>query len=428
MTRLLSQTALTIALLACLSARSVDAAEQTHPFTVEAGDHDRSNTPVTVLLPAAKNGGSVTLTDAAGNRIPAQLTAPGLLNEHHDDLCELHFILPSLKKGQSMKFSAVVSDAAPGDGFAWKDTPGKYRELSYDEKPVLRYMYEALDESRREETYKVFHHLYNPAGTRFATKGHGGQFTHHRGIFFGFNRVSYEGGKADTWHCSGDAHLSHEGFLAAEAGPVLGRHQVAVDWHGSPKRVFAKERRELTVYHMPGGHLVEFASRLATAGGKVKLDGDPQHAGFQFRAAQEVAAGDQKSTYYLRTDGKGAPGETRNWSKGNDQCADLPFNAMSFVIDGNRYTAVYLDSPSNPKEARYSERSYGRFGSYFEYELDEDKDLVINYRIWLQDGEMTIEQVAALSADFVEPPTWTRQSLFAPRKDVPKKYSSSDPL
>lgn len=402
MIRLLSRTALTIALLGCFSA---NAAEQTHQFTVKAGDHDRSNTPVTVLLPAPEDGGSVTLTDADGNRIPAQLTAPGLLNEHQDGYGELHFLLPSLKKGQSTKFSAVVSDAASAEGFAWKDTPGKYRELSYGEKPVLRYMYETLDESRRDETYKVFHHLYNPAGTRFATKGHGGLYTHHRGIFFGFNRVSYEGGRADVWHCSGDAHLSHEGFLAAEAGSVLGRHQVAVDWHGSPKRVFAKERRELTVYNMPGGHLVEFASRLATTGGKVKLDGDPQHAGFQFRAAQEVAAGDQKATYYLRPDGKGLPGETRNWSKGNDQCADLPWNAMSFVIDGNRYTAVYLDSPGNPKEARYSERSYGRFGSYFEYELDEDKDLVINYRIWLQDGEMTIEQVAALSNDFVEPPT-----------------------
>jgi hypothetical protein len=76
---------------------------------------------------------------------------------------------------------------------------------------------------------------------------------------------------------------------------------------------------------------------------------------------------------------------------------------MSFVIDGKRYTAVYLDRPENPKEARYSERSYGRFGSYFAYDLDEDKPLEVNYRIWLQDGEMTLDQAAALSADFTEP-------------------------
>ena len=71
-------------------------------------------------------------------------------------------------------------------------------------------------------------------------------------------------------------------------------------------------------------------------------------------------------------------------------------NAMSFVAGGKRYTAAYLDRPDNPKEARYSERTYGRFGSYFEYDLDEGKPLELSYRFWLQDGEMTVEQVEAL--------------------------------
>ncbi len=147
---------------------------------------------------------------------------------------------------------------------------------------------------------------------------------------------------------------------------------------------------------------MEFASHLATADGRVRLDGDPQHAGFHFRAAQEVADGDQKLTCYLRPDGKGKPGATRNWP-GNKDFINLPWNAMSFVIEGKRYTAAYLDSPANPKEARFSERSYGRFGSYFEYELDAETDLQANYRIWLQDGEMTVEKVTALSNDFVDP-------------------------
>ena len=76
---------------------------------------------------------------------------------------------------------------------------------------------------------------------------------------------------------------------------------------------------------------------------------------------------------------------------------------MSFVTGGQRYTAVYLDHPDNPKEARYSERNYGRFGSYFEYELDDGRDLEIKYRVWLQEGEMTIAEAAALGTDFTEP-------------------------
>ena len=75
---------------------------------------------------------------------------------------------------------------------------------------------------------------------------------------------------------------------------------------------------------------------------------------------------------------------------------------MSFVL-GKRYTVAYLDHPKNPKEARYSEREFGRFGSYFEYTIDEGKPLTVSYRLWLQEGLMKLEEVAALSRNFVEP-------------------------
>ncbi len=160
----------------------------------------------------------------------------------------------------------------------------------------------------------------------------------------------------------------------------------------------------MTVYNIPGGTLLDFASRVESKVGKVKLDGDPQHAGFHFRADNEVAEKTKAQTYFLRPDGKGKPGETRNWPAQKDH-VNLPWNAMSFVLGGERYTALYLDHPANPKEARFSERDYGRFGSYFEYELDEKKPLEVRYRLWLQKGEMTVAEAARLSADFVEPPT-----------------------
>jgi hypothetical protein len=166
--------------------------------------------------------------------------------------------------------------------------------------------------------------------------------------------------------------------------------------------MFAREERELTVYHVPGGQLVEFASKVRSTDGKVKVDGDPQHAGFHFRAAQEVAEKTKNQTYYLRPDGKDKPGATRNWPA-DKQHVNLPWDAMSFVLGGQRYTAAYLDKPTNPKEARFSERDYGRFGSYFVTEFTQPKPLTVNYRIWLQEGEITGEGVADRSADFVEP-------------------------
>src|SRR5262249_42190962 len=135
-------------------------------------------------------------------------------------------------------------------------------------------------------------------------------------------------------------------------------------------------------------------------------------AGFHFRADYEVndtveAAKKAKKpvdTYFLRPDGKGQPGETRNWDpKTKKGPANLPWDAMSFVLGGKRYPAVSLDRPDNPKEARFSERDYGRFGSYFEYQLTEKHPLSVGYRVWLREGEMTVEQCEALHKSFTQP-------------------------
>ncbi|MDY0165083.1 MAG: PmoA family protein [Thermoguttaceae bacterium] len=401
--------------LGCPISAAARADEGRIELTVEAGAHDRIQCPVRTLVkcPAElAEATAIILTDGKGLSIPAQLAAPGLLSREkagtETTVRELHFILPKLGKGERLTLVGKAVAEAPA-GFAWRDNPEQYyAELSHADRPVMRYMYTPIEVAEKEgDTYfKVFHHLYDPAGTRFVTKGDkDGLFPHHRGLFFGFSRITYGETKANTWACNKGNHQSHEGFLGCEAGPVLGRHLVAVDWHGPDQRVYAKEQRELSAYHVPGGQMVEFAARLASTVGKVMLDGDPAHAGFQFRAAQEVAD-NPEGTYYLRPDGKGEPGQFRNWSaKDPDpRCVNMPWHAVSFEIGPKRYTAVYMDRPENPRESRYGERNYARFGCYFEYELDEGNDLLIAYRLWLQEGEMTLEQAAALRADFAEPP------------------------
>ncbi|MBY0527049.1 MAG: PmoA family protein [Gemmataceae bacterium] len=406
-----------------LLAAPVAAESKTYPLAVAAGDTDRTNTPVKVLLwvpPELAKAENVLIEDAAGKKWPGQLTPPGLLvhvprANTTDEPRELHFILPSLKAGNSAVFKAIISTDAPTktESFTWKELPDQTAELQFGKRPVLLYMGLAYDESskdKRDVTYKVFHHLYDPDGERQVTQGSGGKLDpHHRGIYYGFNQITHgDGKKCDTWHCTNGAHQSHQKFLSREAGPVLGRHRVEIGWHGQDKKIFAVEQRELTVYHVPGGQLVEFRSRLTSKDGKIKLDGDPQHAGFQFRANGEVAEKTAKQTIYIRPDGVGKPGETRNWdAKKPDDHANLPWNAMSFVLNDQRYTIAYLDRPTNPKPARFSERDYGRFGSYFVQEMDEKKPCDVAYRLWLQKGEMKGTDVAVLDADFVKPPQVT---------------------
>lgn len=383
-------------------------------LTVEAGRHERHNIPVRVPMLRDQIGNeriaSVTLVRPDGKLIPAQWTGPSLTSAA---VGELHFILPHLGAGESLRLKATLSTQsnANAGGFTWRDQPGHHTDLVLGGRKIVTYHYERLDESTPESrvrTYKVFHHVYSMTGDRVVTGGLNDDpkvhSPHHRGIFYGFNRITYgDGKKADTWHCIDGAFQQHERFLASEQGPVLARNRAEISWHGKDA-TFALEERELTVYNVPGGHLIEFASRLRTPSGRVRIDGDPQHAGFQFRAHNDVDAFTTNLTIFIRPDGMGKAGETRNWDPQTRKGpVNLPWNAMSFVLGNQRYTVAYLDRPENPKEARFSEREYGRFGSYFEYTIEKDKPLIVNYRLWLQEGLMQPNEVAALSSDFVEP-------------------------
>ena len=252
-------------------------------------------------------------------------------------------------------------------------------------------------------TIKVYHHLFDATGKVQLTNGPEGQFPHHRGIYFGFNNITYDGKKADVWHCRTGESQQHTAFSGSTAGPVLGRERVQVAWNGQDGKAFAEEQRELTVYPLDKGWIVDFESMLKTERPKVRLDGDPQHAGFHFRAAQDVEK-NKAETYFLRPDGKGENGKEKNWDAKNTAHKNLPWIAMSYVIADKRYTTLYLDHPSNPKEARQSERTYGRLGNYFEYDLTPEKPLKVKYRLWVQEGELTAEQAKAASEAFVNGP------------------------
>lgn len=409
-----------------LSFGTATAADTKVTFTVDAGKHERNNLPIRVplVLPlsfADVNKLTTTVVNGDGETLPGQLVEPSPISfgdrpevKEGQVLRDLWFVLPFLPAGKTATFSANIAQEESaavqgGQQYTWHDKAADSSELHLGKRPVLRYMHRPLDNSSadtREQTYKVFHHVFDPDdGSRLVTKGPGGLYTHHRGLFYGFNRVAYGDGKhADVWHAKGDAHQSHEGFDQTVAGPVIGRHDLKIDWHGEKGEVFAREKRELATYAVPDGTLIDFTSRLEPIIAPVKLDGDPQHAGFHFRADNEVAETTKSQTIYVRPDGKGKPGETRNWPDQREH-VNLPWNAMSFVLGDQRYTACLLDQPTNPKEARFSERDYGRFGSYFEYEVTKERPLVVRYRVWLQRGEMTPEQVAGMAADFVDPPT-----------------------
>jgi hypothetical protein len=121
----------TVAILLC-SAFSASRASVAFDITVAAGQHERKNVPVRVQLPPGRIGdatiASVTLTLPDGHAIPAQWTEPGLIPGNGR---EVHFNLPRLAAGESVRLKATPSTDPPSGmpGFAWRDHPGHHADL-----------------------------------------------------------------------------------------------------------------------------------------------------------------------------------------------------------------------------------------------------------------------------------------------------------
>ena len=154
--------------------------------------------------------------------------------------------------------------------------------------------------------------------------------------------------------------------------------------------------------------VVDFESTLTAKVPEIRLDGDPQHAGFHFRAHNDVNDKTSNATYYIRpVTGVGQPGVAINWSEktDNEQTRDLPWKAMCFTLRDTQITVSYLDDPGNPKPARASERQYGRFGTYFATTVTPAKPLSVRYRLVVHPGEYETEaEVAKLSGAFLAKP------------------------
>ena len=364
--------------------------------TVTGGAKDATH--VVVHMPAPAGIDALSILQAPGVSVPA-IIVDGTLT----------FVVPSLKAGQALTLTSTSIENKRLKSFGFFDSPEGYTDLTYG-RPVTRFVTKKHDGSTPAThmmTFKPFHHVFDPAGTEIITSGaypfaqakdKSVLYPHHRGIYFGW-KASYNNKIADTWHGRDGVYSEVEKELAREANPVFARQKVLIRWVGPDGLQFAEEERQVTAYAVDNATMLDFESKVTTKLPNVKLDGDPQHAGLHFRAAQDVVK-NAKNTVYTRPDGQDKPGATRNYPTQKTH-VNLPWDAMSYTIGDQQYTTVMVDRPENPKEARWSERDYGRFGSYFVAEVTPKKPVEVAYRLFIQRGGVTVPECAAIAAGFV---------------------------
>lgn len=364
---------------------------------VDAGDVDRAMAPVYADVKLEGLSANPYVSVSAGNQ-----TYPAQIEALDNGQTRVWWIVQDLAAGESREYRIGKVKVEADEVFAWDRDTTSTIDLAFQGRGVLRYMYPQYNKNEIEYTKKPFHHVFAPSGKYALTKGVGGKYSHHRGIFVGYNKCNVDGERYDIWHARNGEHSQHEAFTALYEGPVMGGHTVQIHWNDKEGKPFIEETRTLRAFRQTeDAWLIEIDTTLESVRGDIRLDGDRQHAGVQFRSAQEVAE-HQGATRYLRPqEWKDLPAAKQINS---DEHVDLPWNAIQIDVQGEDFTVAYLTDPQNPDGARFSERLYGRFGEFIPYDLTEEKPLHLRYRWWVCEGhDITREEIQTKYEDFANP-------------------------
>jgi len=279
----------------------------------------------------------------------------------------------------AIALALAFAPAHAAEGFSFADSPGDHLDILFDGKVVARYMY-AHDTSTKEKadlTYKPYLHVFDADGTAPITKGPGGQFTHHRGIFPGWMKISHNGKTYDRWHMKG-GDIVHQKFAEQHATKDSAAFTSLTHWVAEPGQAMIEEARTMSIRKLPapGRLLITLETKLSAPLGDIKLDGDPEHAGVQFRPANEI---DAKKTTYIFPKADADPTKDR----------DYPWVGETFSLNGKDHSVVIFNDPKNPKETRFSAyRDYGRFGAFPVAEIKKGESLTLKYGFLIAEGAL----------------------------------------
>ncbi len=371
--------------IALLLFAACNGTDQIYQVTIESGDSDFINTPVYVDLNESIFDQTENLcVSSGGERLPAQAeTIAGTVRV---------WWLANQRAGESVDYAILGNGECSAEEFRWERTGDESLLLSLGNQPVLQYEHPVYDPEDIEYTKKPFHHVFDPAGSERITKGAGGLYSHHRGIFFGYNHVYVNDEQIDIWHARNGERSEHENIIREIEGPVTGGHVVGIHWKDHAGNTFLAEERDVRAFRdTENSFVIDFHSVLTATEGPVRLEGDLHHAGVQFRAAQYVADHSDQTHFIRPEEWSDLPSDEE---MGQEHWLDLPWNAMNFTIEDREYTVVYMSHPSNPDGAEFSERRYGRFGEFFPWHLSPEEPLEVQYRFWVVAGAApTIDEI-----------------------------------
>ncbi|MBV9469063.1 MAG: PmoA family protein [Abitibacteriaceae bacterium] len=369
--------------------------------TVSAPDHDLHEVPVSVDVSPLQT------TTTPGEVTPCQ-------SEPANDPAKsrLTWMVHDLKKGETRTYYLLpITKPKPGTGVELKRN-GENVDFFINGKLFTRY------DTTTGPNKPYFYPVNAPTGSQMVrhwpvekvgdeTHDH----PHHRGLWFTHSSVN----GVDFWtEAKGTGKTVHTGYETIQSGPVYGLMRTKTDWITPDGKKIAEDAREVRVYNVTDGYLLDFTVTVKAVGGPLAW-GDNKDGVLGLRVADSMRVAVEK--------GKTAEGHILNSEGIQDAAAwGKPANWCDYYgsVEGQTVGVAIFDDPKNLRHPTpWHVRDYGLFAANpfglhdFDkknapgagnYTLPEGQTLTFHYRLLFHKGTTQEAHVAEVWNDFAAPP------------------------
>ena len=377
-------------------------------ITVASGPHGRVYCPVSTVINAPDDIGSVTL-ESGGGPVVCQ-------SRRIDEGLLVSWIVEDLAEEATQEYSLTYGGESGTSGVELVKADEDV-EVHIGGSHFTTYTFGG--DIVRPRIHPVIGPHGDPVTRPLAEDGDGKDHPHHRSIWISHGCVN----GWNNW-AEGDGHAwtRHREFESLESGSVYGRIVVVSDWEGDDYYVgehksnqLVEERAEWTFYNTPEDVRIFDLTVTLTAPDIDVLFGDTKEGGLaSIRVAEsmEVRAGEGGRI----ENGMGGVNEDETWGK------RAPWCHYSGPVNGKRVGVAIMDHPESFRYPTWWHvRNYGLmtanpFGwSHFyndaskrgNYVLEANKSLTGKYRFYIHAGSASEGKVGDAYHDFAHPPAVT---------------------
>jgi len=369
---------------------------------VRAENRDYREVPVHVTIDAPKDFAGVALLEKS-RPIPVQARRVG-------GKTQVSWIVRNLKKGESIRYKLAfepVNRPAPTSGVLI-DRNGANLDIRLNNELFTRY------DTTTGPNKPYFYPLLGPGGKHMTRRyplekvpGEEPDHPHHRGMWFTHGAVNGE----DYWSEGARAAKTvHRQYDEVASGPVYGYFRAVTDWITKDGKKAAEDVREVCVYNVTDGRLLDFEVTVRATEGPLVF-GDTKEGSFGIRVPESI-----------RVKGGGGHIETAAGHKD----ADAWGKRAEWVdyygpVEGETLGIAILDHPQNLRHPTYWHvRDYGLFAvnpfglhdftgdranpKVGDYTIPAGGSLTFRYRIFLHRGTTSEARIACLWAAYADPP------------------------